>query len=257
MKTVNEDTIMKPTINLVSDNTVDKDPVGMDDNLEDIYLINESTDDASYTSERTQIVHIHDRMIDKDTAENIYNISVKIEDKIYTQAFKQEKNKPHYAYRMLMDLGANRSATCFKSLLINYQEITHKKIGGTNKDTGDITVEGFGYIPWYTPTNQKLLIKCYYSPDLIETIVSPTDVVLTQKSQYRGFTIHADTIHKKGYIKYLNNDGICHAQYPIHMHNGLWYFIDEGLTQKEVRSRTQQSIAAIINKLSTAATYKL
>ena len=41
------------------------------------------------------------------------------------------------------------------------------------------------------------------------------------------------------------------------MHNGLWYFIDEGLTNKEIGSINKQSIAAIINKLSTSATYEL
>ena len=60
-----------------------------------------------------------------------------------------------------------------------------------------------------------------------------------------------------GYIKYLNTDGICHAQYPIKMHNGLWYYVDNGLTNKEARLRSKQSAHAIINKLSTAATYEL
>ena len=252
-------------INFVSENIVDSEDKHMTDSLEDVYLINDSTDrddtsmdDSNETSlERSQVVHVHDRLIDKDNALHIYNMATTFEDKIFTQKFKLDKRSPIHAFRMLMDLGANRSATCFKELLEDYQEIPHKTIGGANKETGDITVEGFGYIPWYTPTNQKLLIKCYYSPDLIETIVSPTDVVLTQKAKYRGFTIHSDIIIKKGYIKYLNIDGICHAQYPIEMHNGLWYFVDTGLTDKEARLRTKRSAHAIINKLSTAATYEL
>ena len=80
---------------------------------------------------------------------------------------------------MLMDLGANRSATCHKSLLQDYKPIPKKAIAGANKEHGDVIVEGIGYIPWYTPWDQKLMVKCYYSPDLCETIISPTDVALT------------------------------------------------------------------------------
>lgn len=106
--------------------------------MEDTYLIDESICDITQDSEKSKVVHIHDRMIDKDTAMNIYKISADVEDKIYTQSFTPENNKPHYACIMLMDLGAIRNATF---LLINYREITHKKIGGAKKNTGDITVK--------------------------------------------------------------------------------------------------------------------
>ena len=70
-----------------------------------------------------------------------------------------------------MDIGAKRSATCHKDMLQDYKPITKKSIAGPNKNEGAITVEGIGYYPWYTPWHEKLMIKCYYSPDFNETIV--------------------------------------------------------------------------------------
>ena len=102
-----------------------------------------------------------------------------LQDKIYTQQY-QPKTPPIHAICMLMDLGANLSATCYQHLLRNYATISPKTIGGANKDSGSITVLGFGYLEWYTSSGQLLLVKCYYSPDLGETIVSPTNVVLNQ-----------------------------------------------------------------------------
>ena len=64
---MNEDTEVSPKINLVFDNTVDKDKSNMENNLEDIYLIDESICDTTQDTEKSQVVHIHDRMIDKDT----------------------------------------------------------------------------------------------------------------------------------------------------------------------------------------------
>ena len=193
------------------------------------------------------------------TSMNLHYLKIcsTIEDNIYTQPFKLQPSPPAHAYRMLMDLGANRSATCHKHLLEDYKPIKKKTISGANKDTGDVTVEGIGYLPWYTPWDQKLLIKTYYSPDLVETIVSPTDVALTQNSKYQGFTINVSVIKGTGTIKFINNDGICHATYPIQMANGLWYSIDRRTPQKCVRSQHNKRINAIINRLTIAAQYEL
>ena len=196
------------------------------DNLEDIPT-EEPTEQISLTmdpencnalDDRPDVVHIHDRMIDKichlqDDSTSIHlehlKICTTIEDKIFTQPFQlpsPPKGIPLHAYRMLMDLGANRSATCNKKILQNYKPIPKKTISGANKDSGDITVVGVGYIPWYTTHGQKLLVKCYYSPDLCETIISPTDVAITSK--YDGLIIKADISQGRGYICFINKDDL-------------------------------------------------
>ena len=139
----------------------------------------------------------------------------------------------------------------------NYKPIPKKQISGANKNTGDVTVEGIGYLPWYTPWDQKLLIKTYYSPDLVETIISPTDVALTQNKKYQGFTINVSVIKGTGTIKFINIDGICHDFFPIQMYNGLWYSLDRRTPQKSARSQHNKRINATINRLTIAAQYEL
>ena len=187
----------------------------------------------------------------------LFNLATTIEDSIYTQDYSPPKAIPSHAFRMLIDLGANRSATCHKNMLQDYKPIKKKAIAGPNKNEGDIIVEGIGYYPWYTPCHQKLLIRCYYSPDLNETIVSPTDVILTQNIKYQGFTIHTNVITGKGNIKFINIDGVCHAEYSIEMHNRLWYYIDNAQTQHDISTQSKNRTKAIINRLTKIAEHEL
>lgn len=81
--------------------------------------------------------------------------------------------------------------------------------------------------------------------------------MLGNQSKFRGLTINADTIHRTGNIRFINIDGICHAEYPIHLHNGLWYHHDEEIIEKEQQRMTKDVVKAILNKLSVEATYEL
>ena len=288
IKTVNENPTPSPMINVEYEKTATKIYRDRDNPTSEPTICQLTTDDNNIDNLSSDL-HIHDRLIDKTnnsistfehaqqlnvclpchiskeqsktitTSMNIQYLKIcsAFEDHVYTQPFRLQPPPPAHAYRMLMDLGANRSATCHKELLENYKPIPKKKISGANKDTGDVTVEGIGYLPWYTPWDQKLLIKTYYSPDLAETIVSPTDVALTQNKKYQGFTIKVNVIKGTGTIKFINLDGICHATYPIQLFNGLWYSLDRRTPQKSARSQQNKRINAIINRLTIAAEYEL
>jgi hypothetical protein len=40
---------------------------------------------------------------------------------------------------------------------------------------------GRDFLPWRADNGDILLVKCYFSPQVIETIISPTDVVLNEQ----------------------------------------------------------------------------
>jgi hypothetical protein len=59
-----------------------------------------------------------------------------------------------------------------------------------------------GYLPWCSDDGHMLLIKCYYSDAAAETIVSPTDVVLTHYTSYGAWCQYSNLDTGKGYIEF-------------------------------------------------------
>ena len=45
---------------------------------------------------------------------------------------------------------------------------------------------GVSYLPWQADTGQIVLVKLYYSDQAADTIVSPTDIVINNISNYEG-----------------------------------------------------------------------
>ncbi len=93
----------------------------------------------------------------------------------------------------------------------------------------DIICTGIGYIPWRSQNGQTVLIKCYYSPNAPETIVSPSDIVLSHFNMYHSWTQHADMSSNKGYIKFINHDTEESTEFPLVNRNNLWYYINDDL----------------------------
>jgi hypothetical protein len=76
-----------------------------------------------------------------------------------------------------VDGGANRSVTNNPDILTGYKNIKRYPLSGVSGDGPAIHCTGMGYLPWKSDTSETVYIKCYYSKDAAETIVSPTDVV--------------------------------------------------------------------------------
>jgi len=109
--------------------------------------------------------------------------------------------------------GANRSITNNSSLLINYRNIKpyYMSSGSTHND---IKCTGLGYFLWTSPSGKCILVKCFYSQQAADTIISPSDIVLNHLSKYNSWTQH---------IMFSGPD-IEPLIYPLYAHNGLWYY---------------------------------
>ena len=97
-----------------------------------------------------------------------------------------------YQIKIQTDTGANCSVTSDKTRLHQYQRIKAYSIGGVKAEDEAIKAVGKGYIKWTSRDNQTLWIPCYYAPEADGTIISPTDIALTHKKQYSGYTYECD-----------------------------------------------------------------
>ena len=83
-----------------------------------------------------------------------------------------------------LDGGANCSITNNPAILTRYQPTPGYAIYGVNKDDVALTCTARGYIPWAADNGDIVYVPCYYSPDAAETIISPTDVVMSHSHLY-------------------------------------------------------------------------
>jgi len=77
-----------------------------------------------------------------------------------------------------IDGGANRSITNELSCLIRYKNIKPYYMTSASQDDS-ICCTALGYLPWYSPEEKCLLVRCYYSPQATGTIMLPSDIILT------------------------------------------------------------------------------
>jgi hypothetical protein len=119
-----------------------------------------------------------------------------------------------------IDRGANRSVTPDKQLLLKYRNIKPYKISGINKDEIALLCKGVGYLPWQAPDGTTLLVKCYYSPTAVDTIISPSDVVLNHIMTFTSWMQHSDLTTCTGYIDFITHDNT-RVHFPLVENNGL------------------------------------
>lgn len=100
-----------------------------------------------------------------------------------------------------VDSGANRSITKTKDLLSRYESTTQAyNIYGVGKDEVAVQCTGKGFLPWQSENGDILYIPCYYSEQAADTIISPTDVVLSHKQLYSGWAQFAHVNTGRGKI---------------------------------------------------------
>jgi hypothetical protein len=122
--------------------------------------------------------------------------------------------------RVQIDGGANRSLTNNKDLLSRYQATSTYNIYGVSKEEIALQCIGKGYLPWPSDNGDVLYIPYYYSPNAAETIILPTDVVLSHKQIYTGWAqfTHIDT--GRGNITFYRTEGVHHTTNLLKMING-------------------------------------
>lgn len=162
------------------------------------------------------------------------------------------------AYRLHIDGGANRSITPFKHHLLHFRNIKAYPILGVNKDDPALTVSGMGYLPWCAPDGTVILIKCLYSAQAADTIVSPTDVVLNHQSQYTAWAQHSDVKKRTGYIDFIGPSSH-RVRFPLIEENGLWFYHNHQHDDYHVVGLNDKPIQhlPLIQRLNAVGAYEL
>jgi hypothetical protein len=93
------------------------------------------------------------------------------------QAARQHPISPCQTIQLHIDGGANRSITNNMNHLINVCNIKPYYMSSASAESY-IKCTAWGYLPWRSPNNDTLLVKCFYSQHAVHTIISPSDIVL-------------------------------------------------------------------------------
>jgi hypothetical protein len=135
--------------------------------------------------------------------------------------------RPNQVYQIQQNLhidgGANRFITGNKDLLISYTNIPRFFMSSASTEN-EICCTGRGYLPWRAPCGTTILVKCYYSEQAVDTIISLTDIVVNLTSNYTGWTQHADVTTATGSITFHNKHTGNEVTFPTFQQNGLWYY---------------------------------
>jgi hypothetical protein len=152
-----------------------------------------------------------------------------------------------------IDGGANRSLTNDITLLHDFKYIKKYAMNGINSDSPALYCTGVGLLPWKAPNGDILFVKCYYSADAADTILSPTDIVITDLTDFNAWTQHSNVDTGKGYIRFHRRDQD-HLTYPLYSQNGLWYTDTHGCT---ISDYNLHQTTPTTRYLTQSATYEL
>jgi hypothetical protein len=160
--------------------------------------------------------------------------------------------------RIHVDGGANRSLTNDKSQLIKFKNIKKYPMAGVSSDGPALICTGVGYLPWQADTGTIVLVKCYYSSDAADTIISPTDIVVNNISNYKGWGQYSNLDTATGYVEFYGRDGIENLRFTLTASNGLWFYQNNvGTEDYDVWSTYAVNGAPTIKRLSQAASFVL
>jgi hypothetical protein len=95
---------------------------------------------------------------------------------------------------------------------------------GVNQDEVALTCTGKGYLPWQVETGKTLFIPCFYSPNAVDTIISPTDVILSHPNLFTAFVHYGGCKTGNGYVTFYRAQGTTHAIYFLVIKIGLWFW---------------------------------
>ena len=122
--------------------------------------------------------------------------------------------------RIQIDGGANRSITQHKHILHDVRKISPVVVDGIG---GEIMATAVVYLKLTCDDDRFLKVKTFYCPDSPETIVSPTDVALSQNNLFTTWTQYSDVLQGEGYLRFATSSGLDRATVPLFMKNGLWF----------------------------------
>jgi hypothetical protein len=87
-------------------------------------------------------------------------------------------------------------------------------IFGVNKEDVALTCIGRGYLPWIAANGETLYVPTLFSPDAADTIISPTDVVMSYAHLYNAWAQFSHCSSVNGTITFYQVEGTNHTTYP-------------------------------------------
>ena len=153
--------------------------------------------------------------------------------------------------RMQLDSGANRSVTPHRHLLHNITKIAPISI---NSVGGDINVHEVGYLKLTCHDDSYIWARTYFCSAVEETIVSPTDITLSQRNNFTAWNQYSDIGKGTGNITFYTQSGLGKATLELFMSNGLWYSSQQ---IQHLHNSSQKSILPTIRQISARAEYEL
>ena len=103
-----------------------------------------------------------------------------------------------------------------------YKSITQVyNIYGVEKEAVVVQCTGKGFLPWQSKNGDLLCIPCYYSEQAADSIISPTNVVLSHIQLYSEWAQFAHVNTGWGHITFYRIYGTNHTSYPLRMDYGF------------------------------------
>ena len=155
------------------------------------------------------------------------------------------------SFRMHLDSGANKSITPHKELLHHIKPITPIEVDGIG---GKVIVNKMGKQRLICDDESSIWVDTYYSEMAPETIISPTDIALSQDNNFRGWTKHCDVYKGDGYIKFFSMPGLENAKISLYMKNGLWY---TSQNMQDITNKPIQTFKPIIRRMTKGVEHEL
>ena len=158
--------------------------------------------------------------------------------------------------KMQNDGGANRSVTNQRQNLIHFESIPPYPICGVKDGEPALHCTGKGYLPWTDDYGNLLIVPCYYSSDVADTIISPNDIVHQNLERLNEWNFRANHDSELGCLTFIGRDGSTHYKFSAYKENNLWFHYNVVLNKDDFFD-LNQSTKAIANRLTDGAAYEL
>jgi hypothetical protein len=160
--------------------------------------------------------------------------------------------------RVNIDGGANRSLTNDRSHLISFRNIKRYPMAGVAVDINALVCTGVGYLPWQADDGTMVLVKCYYSPNAAEAIISPTDVIVNNASDFTAWSQYSNIDTGQGYIEFHCRNSYKKIIFTLSSQNGLWYHTNNHDTvDYDTWICKADQGKPVVHRISKAAEYQL
>ncbi len=172
----------------------------------------------------------------------------------YMQRAYRTAKTPITPIRVNVDGGANRSITNDITILSNYKNIKKYSMDGIAADGPAIQCTGKGLLPWCADNGDILFVQCYCSANAVDTIISPTDVIINDIQNLYAWGQYSNVDERKGNIIFHRRDQQAPITYTLYSQNGLWYHDNTGTIHQDLED---SECCPKLHRLTQATQYEL